>query len=796
MSTTAIPNPDERQTSQERGLKNERLRKVQAFVQDVLRPADTTLGEQKAQADEVRKFESRQYQLEAWDALWQAREQGADRGLIHLATGLGKTSVAVFDYAKFRQEQESKGESARALFVVHQNAILDQADERFNEVLPHILPGVGMSRFSNRASSLPTSEVVFSTFQALDRGATKFPKDYFDYIVYDEAHHTEAKTYKDNVVQYFIPKFQLALTATPERGDGKDITDHFGEALYTKTLPEGIAEGYLAEVHYRLMLDEEIKTSIQNGARPKNITELNRVFEFEARPEVVAEKIKAAQQEIRDRTGLDKVKTIIFDPNIQSANEMARLMGGESYHSASSRAKKKSVLSAFRSGELETIVTRDMFNEGVDIPDAMLIVFRRSTQSKTIFEQQLGRGLRKADGKDEVTVLDFVANAERIRLVRELASDVNTSRRRRPGGAEGNGTGGNVGGLSISRYKSDFVFDQEIIDILALYDHFNEKSDIRADWSTWSNEEIIELADSISEDKYLTQDEINELSKRAEFISATSIISRFGSTIDFNKARGISLEFISEDYVVVSAVASGLRMGVETLNSHLEALGIEVKDMINAQGKQTLYICKDEIDAIKERHHKAELPDEGMIPILSAAELLGRKPATLEQVSEELQMTAVYRRTNMNRLVRFFTESEIQQIKTNLEESVATDDMLTLTQSLAAARASAKAFDSKAGEFGISPVSKRSLRGKMAKYYFAYDVERIKEAIGTLEFAPTDYMSVNTFKQTHGIKPVKFDAICKELSIELATMLSSRGQKAKYLSPTQQEAIIKQLSEL
>lgn len=539
MSTTTGYIPNEHEGSQERRLNLERLQKVNAFIQDVLSPAGGTLGEYKAQQDEVKKFESRPYQLEAWDALWQAREAGVDRGLVHLATGLGKTSVAVFDYAKFREEQAAKGETARGLFVVHQNAILDQADERFNEVLPHLLPGVGMSRFVNQSDNLPTGEVVFASFQALNRGVYKFEPDHFDYIVYDEAHHIEAKTYK-RVVEYFKPKFQLGLTATPERGDGKDITDHFGETLYSKTLPEGMAEGYLADVHYRLMLDEETKQLLQSGFKPKNMTELNRIFEFELKHEDVADTIRTAQQEIRDKTGLDKVKTIIFSPNIFDAAEMTRLMNGEGYHSGiGSEKNRKSVLEAFRNGDFETIVTRDMFNEGVDIPDARLIVFLRSTQSKTIFEQQLGRGLRKTNDKDDVVALDFVANVERMRLLRELADEISQLG---PEGRSGTKAGAR-GNLKIGNGKSDFEFEQQVVDILALYDYFREKQESKTDWSKWSNDDLVVLAKQLSPDVPMTVPLMTKFFREGEFPSPDTIRDkrRFGSMPNFQRACGFEV---------------------------------------------------------------------------------------------------------------------------------------------------------------------------------------------------------------------------------------------------------------
>ena len=404
--------------SQEHLSKQERRNKIASHIA-VMEIGVRVLEEQHAQQEAIQDFEAREYQLDAFASLWEARESGADRGLIHLATGLGKTSVAVVDFAAFRHQYiEETGMEPKALFVVHQNNILQQASERFEELLPEL----SRSFYSNRQKDLPKSSITFATFQTLSKRIGRLPADYFDYIIYDEAHHIEAETYK-NVVEYNRPKFQLGLTATPERGDEKDITDHFGEALYTKTLPEAIAEGHLATVRYNIMQDEAVKNAIKFKFEPTTVAEIQRLFEVEPRNEEIAYEIMDAQEKIKNEFGVDTVKTIVFCADVQHADTIAQMMNGKSYHS---KLEKQNPVTYdnFRFGNLETITTYNMFNEGVDIPDARLIVFLRTTDSKTIFEQQLGRGLRKNKRKQEVTILDFVGNVERLSHVKDLRSQV------------------------------------------------------------------------------------------------------------------------------------------------------------------------------------------------------------------------------------------------------------------------------------------------------------------------------------------------------------------------------------
>jgi len=406
----------------------------------------------------------RDYQLEAWLSLWQARtDDHRNRALVHLATGLGKTSVAAVDVLRYLKEENQSG---RVLFVSHMNDISRQAKHTFERVNPDFTTAF----FKNH--KLKDVQVTFATFQSLYQSLDDIDPRRFDYIIWDEAHHIEADTFK-TVRLHFLPKFQLGLTATPERSDGRDILKYFGEAIYHKSLAEGISEGWLSAVDYHIVFDQAIKEAMKKGFEAKSIREIRDLFGIKARNTVISEEVMQRRHNI----GLDEAKTIVFCQNIPAAEEMAKLLGGEVYHSEIKSEERTDIFRRFKSGELQVICTVDMFNEGIDIPDARLIVFLRSTSSRTIFEQQLGRGLRRHPGKDKVTVLDFVANVERINFVRNLGHTISANRGPRGEYAVGgsvyiNNSADNVPGYFAT---SSFEFEYQTIEILDKYNQLKDR---------------------------------------------------------------------------------------------------------------------------------------------------------------------------------------------------------------------------------------------------------------------------------------------------------------------------------
>lgn len=350
------------------------------------------------------------------DSIALARESGVDSGYLNMATATGKTHVAAQDIRHFLADRPE----ARVLFLCHRNEILDQAEKTFAEILPdHVTHGqIYGGTVEDQA------QVVYAGFRQMQSSYEEgrlfevFDPDEFDYVVVDESHHGPAPTYRD-VIEYFRPNFLLGLTATPDRRDEQQISDIFGRELHRLTLEEAIAKGYVSKVDYRVLTDHvrglaKLDTDRDNLTLPEIN---NRIFVPKHEEEIVAE--------IHDHTeGIEDPRLVVFCPDIQTADRMAKLMPqpASPIHYRVSTDEQRERLSQFRSGELRTAVVVDKFNEGVDLPDANVVVFLRATESQMIYLQQLGRGLRKIPGKDEVLALDFVASWERIETIREIMS--------------------------------------------------------------------------------------------------------------------------------------------------------------------------------------------------------------------------------------------------------------------------------------------------------------------------------------------------------------------------------------
>lgn len=438
----------------------------------------------------------RDYQIEAWSKLWHARlDMKRKRGLIHLATGLGKTSVAAVDVLHYLKSENPTG---KVLFVSHMNDISSQAEQTFK----HVYPDFTTSFFKN--GSIDDVQVTFATFQSLYLSLNDLDPEYFSYIVWDEAHHIEAETFSA-VRHHFKPDFQLGLTATPERSDGRDILNYFGKAIFHKSLAEGITEGWLSAVDYHIVFDQAIKDAISKGFEANSLKEIRELFSIRARNETISREVLQRRHDI----GLDLAKTIVFCQNITASEEMAKLLNGEVYHSDLGAEERADIFMRFKEGTLQVICTVDMFNEGIDIPDARLIVFLRSTSSKTIFEQQLGRGLRRHPGKDRVTVLDFVANVERINFVRELGRHVAASHAKR-------GT-----------YKTQSVDSaSEVIEEIGTT-HYFDTSSFEFEYQTI---ELLERYERIKSVEYLTSATVVEAYNKLQ--SVRKVADSFGVTMN------------------------------------------------------------------------------------------------------------------------------------------------------------------------------------------------------------------------------------------------------------------------
>lgn len=346
-------------------------------------------------------FQPRGAQIEALYALEDSRAQGASKGLVQAATGIGKTYLAAFDSAKYE----------KVLFVAHREEILKQAAASFKNVRQSNDYGF----FYAKKKDIDKS-VIFASVATLGREAylneKYFAKDYFDYIVIDEFHHAVNDQYK-RIVDYFKPQFLLGLTATPERMDGKNIYEICDYNVpYEISLKEAINKGMLVPFHYYGIYDETDYSSLHLVKGRYDEKELNETYIGNVRR---TDLIYKYYMKYRSKRALG------FCCSRQHAEEMAREFSKRGVASAAVYSNadgefsedRDRAVAKLKDQEIKVIFSVDMFNEGVDIAALDMVMFLRPTESPIVFLQQLGRGLRTSRGKEYLNVLDFIGNYEK-----------------------------------------------------------------------------------------------------------------------------------------------------------------------------------------------------------------------------------------------------------------------------------------------------------------------------------------------------------------------------------------------
>ncbi|MCH4013471.1 MAG: DEAD/DEAH box helicase family protein [Solobacterium sp.] len=385
-------------------------------------------------------------QIEALYCLDKIRKDGASCALVQAATGIGKTYLAAFDSRPYH----------RVLFIAHRHEIIHQAARSFQRVRP--LDSCG---FFEAGTKDTEQTMIFASVETLGRKQylTRFSPDAFDYIVIDEFHHAVNDMYR-NIMNYFHPKFLLGLTATPERMDGRDIYElcdynvAFEIDLYT-----AINQGYLVPFHYYGIYDETDYDAMrfQNGHYREE--DLNRAYiGNQHRYELIYQSYLKYPSK----------KALGFCASRSHAEDMAREFCNRGIPSAAVYSgaqgkyamNREDALHELHMGRLKVLFSIDMFNEGLDVPDLDMVLFLRPTESPVIFLQQLGRGLRKADGKQYLNVLDFIGNYARASRAPSLLSGIGPEHSASP---------------DTYQYPDDCIvdFDLKLID---LFRKMNERS--------------------------------------------------------------------------------------------------------------------------------------------------------------------------------------------------------------------------------------------------------------------------------------------------------------------------------
>ncbi len=343
------------------------------------------------------------------------------RNLVVAATGTGKTVVAAFDFRRF---YERENRQARLLYVAHRREILEQAIATFRAVLR--VPDFGELLVGPHVAS--RFDHLFCSVDMLNnrRLWERLGRDYYHFIVIDEVHHGPAASYRP-IFDQFQPTILLGLTATPERMDGASVAADFGNRFAAEIrLPEALEEKLLCPFHYFGVADP---VSLSQDSYWRNgkydIAELENVYTgahavAQQRLDVILSSLH------RYQPNLARVRGVAFCVSVRHANYMAQKFNERGIRSAvllgeTDIDQRTQLLNNFRAGQIQFLFSRDVLNEGLDVPEINTVLFLRPTESLTVFLQQLGRGLRHAPEKDCLTVLDFVGQAHRrYRIDRKL----------------------------------------------------------------------------------------------------------------------------------------------------------------------------------------------------------------------------------------------------------------------------------------------------------------------------------------------------------------------------------------
>ena len=358
------------------------------------------------------------FQKEILESLAFARESRSHfRNLVIAATGTGKTMIAAFDY---RNQSRKEGQVPKLLFVAHRKEILEQALGSFRQVLKDGNFG-GLFVDGLRPHSM---DHVFCSIQSFisQRLHEVHGVDAWDYVVIDEAHHAEAKSY-DPVIDLLRPGILLGLTATPERTDGSSVAIHFDHPAAAEIrLPDALQDKLLCPFHYFTISDATAdfsRVTWKNGRYDES--ELSKLLTGNhLRAQLVLDKLCEYLPDPYGSGEFDRksVRALGFCVSIDHAEFMAEFfqkagIAAKSLTSRTDSDSRQKLRGELATGRIQLLFVVDVFNEGIDIPEINCVLFLRPTESHIVYLQQLGRGLRKTNEEKILTVLDFVGQCRR-----------------------------------------------------------------------------------------------------------------------------------------------------------------------------------------------------------------------------------------------------------------------------------------------------------------------------------------------------------------------------------------------
>lgn len=337
-------------------------------------------------------FELREHQEEALINLKRMRKDNQTIALVQGATGSGKSAIGVLD---------AKAVGKRTLFLAHTKELVEQGYTNFAKLWPEVTIGRMVENYHDT-----NQFVICGSVQSVSNNLDLFNPEDFGYLIIDECHHAAAETYR-RILSYFKTYFTLGLTATPERADGADLLQIFQNMAHKLDIKDAVETGILVPVRcIRIKTNIDLKDVRFSGFK-YNSLDLNTKIMVPGRNKLIVD------------TYCEYVKnkpTVVFCTSVKHAKEVAQLfrdngINAESISGGLNPTERKRILKDYEDGKISVLCACDLLNEGWDSPHTSVLFMARPTMSKTIYMQQLGRGMRLCPGKEYLMVFDFVDNA-------------------------------------------------------------------------------------------------------------------------------------------------------------------------------------------------------------------------------------------------------------------------------------------------------------------------------------------------------------------------------------------------
>jgi superfamily II DNA or RNA helicase len=336
----------------------------------------------------------REHQEDALRALERMRAEGKTIALLEHATGAGKTVTAITDARRL---------GGRTLWLVHRRDLVAQTQREFQRLWPEAETG----RYYGGTHETDADNLVAAIQSVVDQLDEFGPKE-FAYLVIDEAHHAAAETYR-RTLEHFKPRFILGLTATAERADGQNLLELFRDCAHRLTLQEAVERGELVPIRCVRVKTNVDLSRVRYNQVQYNRQDIEQAIAIPARDRLI---VDTYVQHVPNR------KAVAFAVNVRHGEALAeefqrRGIPAKSVSGRMSSREREQTLHDFQAGKLRVLCACDILNEGWDCPNIEVLLMARPTLSRVIYLQQLGRGTRKAVGKECLIVFDFVDNSSR-----------------------------------------------------------------------------------------------------------------------------------------------------------------------------------------------------------------------------------------------------------------------------------------------------------------------------------------------------------------------------------------------